>query len=203
MEKNSQRGGKGQVIIILAVIVVLVLFLLRIETTYLGMHDFSGTDIFNSFYNTRNELKRSGQIAIWSDNYTAAYDFSDFVTSHRDSNVFYSISDFRGTTLNITLANFLGAEVYQVNVSQNLTNEMKTVSLLSDGGSDWVNFTWSPGPETSFEINITYAGSLGTNNHTFMAVAGSGRHATVFHYLSLSSGESVLEDSFSVSGAVI
>lgn len=200
---NSERGNKGQVLVILAVITVLVLFLLKVETAYTGSYDLSGTDSLNTFENIRNELKRSGQITIWEDNYSAAYEFSKFLTEKKDSEILYSISDFSGTGLNVTVVNFLGETLQQINVSQNLTGETDTIPLLADGESDWVNFTWSPGPETLFEINITYVAGSGITNHTFTAKAGPDRYVTVFHDLKLNYGKSYTEDKFSVSGVVI
>jgi hypothetical protein len=199
-KKNS--FGKGQVLVITAIIVVLVLFLLKVETTYLGSHEFSGKVNLNTFDNIRNELKRSGGITIWSDNYSAVYDFSDFLKDEKDVEIFYSISDLEGSNLNITLVNFLDETIQNINVSQNLTDEADSLSSLNQEGSDYVNFTWTPGSETVFEVKINYTGSTSgaITNHTFTAKAGPARYMTVFYNLRMNYQDSYLEDKFSVSG---
>lgn len=198
----KKTGNKGQVLVITALIVVLVLFLIKVEITYLGDNEFSETGNLNTFNNLKNELKRSGEITIWEDNYTMAYEFSDFVTDQKDSEIFYSIVDFDNPGLNVTVVNFLDEDIGTVTISQNLTDETDVIPVLTRGSSDYVNFTSYESSETPFHVNITYTGSSSGNLtiSTFTAAAGPGRHVTVFHLLKLNYGGSYLEDKFSVAG---
>lgn len=196
-----QIGGKGQVLMITAIIVVLVLFLIRTEVTYMGSCESSGTGNVPVFENMRNEMRRSGQITIWSGNYSSVYDFSDFLRNQKDTEVFYSITDFEDSNLNITLVNFLDETIQEINISQNLTDETGSINLLADGSGDWVNFTSSEGSEKEFHVNITYANSAGTiTSYTFDALAGPEKYVTVFFDLKLNYHDSYIEDRFSVSG---
>jgi len=191
---------KGQVMIILAVIVILVMFLIKIETAYINQ-GVTGTYNTKVFENLRNELKRAGEITTWKNNYTKVYDFSNFLKEKKDIGLFYSISDFNNSILNITLANFLEENIQDINVSQNLTDETKQISSISEGGTDYVNFTWS-GSETTFEVNITYKGSTSGNitKEIFLAKAGPKRYVTVFYDLKLNYDSSYIRDRFSISG---
>ena len=195
MSKN-----KGQVLVITALITVLIMFLLA-ETAYIKSYEFFDTNNLNIFENMRNELKRSGEITIWKDNYNAVYDFSNFINDKKDVEIFYSIVDFEDTTLNMTVVNFLDETIHDINISQNLTDEIDSILLLNQDASDSVDFTWSPGPETIFEVNISYNGSVsGITNHTFTATAGPERYMTIFYDFKLNYGESYVSDIFSVSG---
>jgi|GEM_PF-1845258 len=193
---------KGQVLIITAVIVVLVLFLIKTESTYIGSYDFSDTNNVNAFDNIKNELKRAGEITVWKDNYSSVYDFSDFLKGEKNTELFYSIADFGGTNLNITVVNFLDEAIESINITQNLTDEEDSISSINKGGSDYVNFVWSPGSETVFEVNVTYKGSSSGNvtKQIFVARAGPLRYVTVFYDLKFSYDDSYIEDRFSISG---
>ncbi len=192
---------KGQVLIITAIIMVLVLFLIKVEMSYTGSYEFSDTSNINIFDNIRNELRRSGEIAIWKDNYSAVYRFSEFLKSDRDVDIFYSISDFKGTSLNITLVNLLNESMENVQVSQNLTDETDSPGSLGEGESGYVNFTHSPGAEEMFEINVSYTGSeSGDANRTFSARAGPSRYVTVFYDFRMKYDGSYISDRFQISG---
>lgn len=198
----SRKKSKGQVLVLLAIIVVLVLFLIKVEMTYMGSYEFSDTNNVNIFENARNELKRSGDITIWKDNYSAVYDFSKFLKEEKNVEIFYSIVDLEGSNLNITVVNFLDEGIESINVSQNLTDETDSISSLSQEGSDYVNFTWSPGSETTFEVNISYTGSASGNvtDYIFTATAGPTRYVTVFYDFKLNYDDSYIRDEFLVSG---
>ena len=198
----SWKKSKGQVLVILAIIVVLVLFLIKVEMTYMGSYEFSDTNNVNIFKNARNELKRSGDITIWKDNYSAVYDFSKFLKGEKNVEIFYSTVDLEGSNLNITVVNFLDENIESINVSQNLTDETDSISSLNQEGSDYVNFTWSPGSETTFEVNISHTGSASGNitDYTFVATAGPARYVTVFYDFKLNYDNSYIRDEFLVSG---
>ncbi len=198
----SCKKSKGQVLVILAIIVVLVLFLIKVEMTYMGSYEFSDTNNVNIFENARNELKRSGSISVWKDNYSAVYDFSKFLTDEKDMEILYSIIDLEDSNLNITFVNFLDEDIESINVSQNLTDETDSISSLNQEGSDYVNFTWAPGSETVFEVNISYTGSASgvVTNHTFTATAGPARYVTVFYDFKLNYDNSYIRDEFLISG---
>lgn len=193
--------NKGQVLVITAVIVVLVIFLIKVEMTYMGSYEFSDTSNVNTFGNMRNELKRSGSITIWKDDYSAVYNFSKFLKEEKDVEVFYSIVDFEGTNLNITVANFLEEGINNMQINQSLTDESDSIISLNQEGTDYVNFTTGPqGSPVEFEVNISYNSSAGITNHTFNATAGPARYVTVFYDFKMNYDESYIEDKFSISG---
>ena len=186
--------------ILMAIIIILVLFLIKVNLTSIPVIDYSTPEL-ETFGNIRSELKYAGEMAMWEDNYTVLYYFSDFLNNKSDLEMFYSISEFNDSVLNITLVNFLDEAIQDVNITQNLTDETKQISSMPQGGTDYVNFTWF-GSETNFEINITYKGSDSgnTTRQKFMAKAGPSRYLTVFYDLKLNFGESYIKDKFSVSG---
>ncbi len=194
----NRKNNKGQVLIIMAIIVIIVLFLIKTEASFVSSYDFSESKNLNTFDNIRNELKNSGKISIWKDNYNEIYEFSNFVEGENDLNLFYCVSDFRDPNLNITITNFLGKPVWDVNISQNLTDESDVIDNLANEEYDYVDFSWS-GSETNFEINVTYNCSDGLVSNTFYAKAGTLKYFTVFYDLKMSYGESYLKDKFSVS----
>lgn len=195
-------GKKGQVLVILAVIVVLVLFLIKVEMTYMGSYEFSDTSNVNTFGNMRNELKRSGFITIWKDDYSSVYNFSKFLKEEKDVELFYSIVDFEGSTLNVTVVNFLDEDInnIQINQSLNTSDKSRTISALSKTKTNFTEFTWYPGSETVFEVNISYNSSAGITNHTFNATAGPAKYVIVFYDFKMNYDESYIEDKFSISG---
>lgn len=195
------RKNRGQVLVITAVIVVLVLFLIKVEMTYTGSYEFSDTSNVNTFGNMRNELKRSGSITIWKDDYSAVYNFSKFLKEEKDIELFYSIVDFEGTNLNITVANFLKEGINNIQINQNLTDESDSITSLDQEGTDYVNFiTGSQGSPVEFEVNISYNSSSGIINHTFNATAGPAKYVTVFYDFKMNYDESYIGDKFSISG---
>lgn len=191
---------KGQVLITLAIITVLVLFFISTELVHVETYEFSDPPI-ESFENIKNELKRSGEILTWKNNYTVLFDFVKFIKERKDAEIFYSIAEFNGSTLNITLVNFLPEAIQDINVSQNLTDETKTITSISSEGSDSVNFTWS-GSETTFEVNITYKGSTSgvVTRHRYLAKAGPSRYVTIFYDFKLNFLDSYIRDKFSILG---
>jgi len=196
---------KGQMLVITAIIVVTVLILIKIEFGFFApITERNEANIINMFGNIRNELIRAGEIMSSTRNYTDVYVFSDFLSSEEDLEIFYTISDFHDDTLNITVVNFLNDTIQNIQISQNLTDETKTITSLSKKASDWVNFTSSPGSEESIEVNIAYVKGSSYFNHSFITLVGpNNRYTNTFFDLTLKDGNSYLRDKFSTSGKLI
>jgi len=185
-----------------AIIVVTVLMLIKLESTNIyPLNERQETNVLHTFNNIRNELIRAGRITISSKNYNPVYDFSNFVYQKEDSQIFYSISDFNADTLNITVANFLNDTVQNVQISQNLTGETKSISSLSVGSMDWVSFTSSPTTEEDVQVNISYEKSSSVFNYTFITkVSPSKRYISIFYDFRLNYGNSFVRDEFQTIG---
>jgi len=196
---------KGQMLVITAIIVVTVLILIKVEFGFFApITERNEANILNTFENIRNELIRAGEITASTRNYTNVYAFSEFLSSEEDLEIFYSISDFYNDTLNITAVNFLNDTIQNIQISQNLTDETKTITSLSKGASDWVNFTSSPGSEEIVEVNITYTKDANNFNHSFITKAGpNNRYINTFFDFTLKQDDSYLRDKFSTTGELI
>ena len=198
-------NNKGQVLVIMALVVVLVMFLVRTEVSNINSYEFSESNFVNSFMNIKNEFKKSGQITIWKNNYTVLNDFSSFLKERKDIEVFYSIVDYEDSGLNMTFVNFLEEDIQEIQVSQNLTGSDDSITSISSGSSDFVNFTTgSYSNDEPFQVNISYVGSVsGTAyNHSFVSYAGNGRRVTVFYDLVLNYYNSFVRDKFTVFGSI-
>jgi len=195
---------KGQFLIITAVVVVTVLILIKIESTYFSpIEERPETNFINTFNNLRDELIRAGVIATSIQKYDPVYNFSNFINNKEDTEIFYSITDFNVETLNITIGNFLDETIQNIDITQNLTDETKSITSLSPGSMDWVDFTFSPTSEISVQINISYTYSSNIINHTFITKTGpSKRYMTVFYDFKLYDKNSYIRDKFSILGEV-
>lgn len=159
---------KGQIFIIIAIIIVLVMILMKTQLDYMRQLEqqraqlsFALPEIFE---NIKSEYQRAVQISLgYNKTQTnlenSLNNFSSFATnfySQRNVSlkVLYSFSFVNSTNLSITLGNFLGKTIQNFSVYQTLTGETLQSPALPNQQSNTTSFTISN--QRDFSVTINY-----------------------------------------------
>lgn len=161
---------KGQVFLIIFVIIALSLVLINMKTNFdVSLKKKSlyvETNENEAFNNLQEEFRESYDVAVKQKptDYNLNRTLANYLLFVRDrmqrSNfrVLYSFSTYDNETLNVTLHNYLGRNIENVAIEQNLTGGSVSPGDMGDG--EGYEKDWSAEGKTSnYHVNITYTDS--------------------------------------------
>lgn len=172
---------KGQIFLILGIIIVTLLISLRVS---LNLTKIMETKRYmevglerREFQNIKDEILKRIEISIQTGNVTNKTD--EFVSFVRDvmeaktmdfncllvQTVHPVVSSGTDTRLNVTVLNYLGSTIQTLNLSFSYDlNANQTFSSVADRGRADANFTFNTGSNTDYTLTVYY--SIGSENKT-------------------------------------
>lgn len=193
--------SKGQVFVIIGIVMAMALVLIQIKTNFDAVlrekkfHMKANED--EIFKNLENEFRESYDIAVKKGSHEelneTVRNFTLFVKDRMKTGDFkslYSFSVYDNSDLKISVWNFLGRELKQVNISQSLTGGKYECGRIPSGESCF-NQTNASGKNVNYHVNVTYIdGETGKRfTKTYHGYTGSkGNYTAIFYRLEFELG---------------
>ncbi len=162
MKKPRLNKKKGQMFLITGIFVLLILILLKTETSQTSMHVFyAGADWETSFENLENEFQKTADISLAQENteQNLERNINNFSNFSLDSfsqrgyiiQLFYSLVFLNETNITVAVGNFQGSAL--ANISVNLSGGRSAFfNSLADRRSNSTSFPIAD----SFNITVIY-----------------------------------------------
>ncbi|MFB6075694.1 MAG: hypothetical protein ABEK17_00980 [Candidatus Aenigmatarchaeota archaeon] len=203
---------KGQVLVLIAIVVSIVIILIGVEADYVSsLHTREikeGKDVVNTLENLKEEYMRIVSISLSNDKSLKnlnedIMDFSAFVDRNlasKQSLLFYSASEVEDGFLKIFVGNFKDEDIIDVTVDQNLTDEEIEIDEVGRGGSEMVKFNISSAMPSNYSVNISYLGSSSNKfyQEIYMCRADDTNRFNVYYDLKVSLEDSYVSERFQI-----
>ncbi|MFB6088510.1 MAG: hypothetical protein ABEK36_01900 [Candidatus Aenigmatarchaeota archaeon] len=203
---------KGQVLVVIAIVVSIVVILIGIEADYVSsLHRRelkAGKDIINTLENLKNEYTKIVEISLSKEPSLSALnqnimDFSAFVDKNlasKQSFLFYSVAESHDDSLEVGIGNFLGEDIVDVVITQNLTDKNIEMDEIGRGGREIAEFNVSPVTSENYTINISYMGASSNEfyHHSYTGKITSDKEFAVYYDLKVSLDDSYARERFQI-----
>lgn len=160
---------KGQIFLVIAVLVILVLILTKTETSFLKTVEQQRFQLYSmlpeNYENLKNEYERTVHISLSKNksmetmvsnlNNFSNFSSTAFERKNYTFQVFYSFAFVNSSTLNITVGNFLGKTIKNITINQSLaTGTLVPLGTLANRNSGSRGLEFSS--QSQFNVTVKY-----------------------------------------------
>jgi hypothetical protein len=206
------KKSKGQVFVIIGIVIGIALVLIQTKVSFdtalnrrYGGDSLQKNEIVD---NIGNEYRESFKIAVKKnfDDISINGTLTNFTLFMEDGftsgkiGTFYTFSIYDNSTINVTVGNFLGRRIEDLEISQNLTDDSSSKGSLPNR-KVYKEYWSAPDESTDYMVNVTYTDTRTGKRRSKIyhgESGGEGNYASLLYQIELELGSTRMTDESTV-----